>query len=47
MVWVQIQVVMIIIYAVNNLAATDVTTDTPTNNFATGNPLIHIAGGNI
>jgi hypothetical protein len=26
-------------FAVTNLAATDVTTDTPTNNFATGNPL--------
>ena len=30
-----------------NLAATDVTVDTPMNNFATGNPLILIAGGNI
>jgi len=28
--------------AVNNLAATDVTTDTPTNNFATLNPLIPV-----
>ena len=34
-------------FSVNALAATDVTTDTPTNNFATGNPLILIAGGNI
>ena len=34
-------------FAVSNLAATDITTDTPQNNFATGNPLIHIAGGNI
>ena len=33
--------------AVNNLAATDVTVDTPINNFSTGNPLIHIADGNI
>jgi len=29
-------------FAVNNLAATDVTTDTPTNNFATLNPLIPV-----
>ena len=26
-------------WAINNLAATDITTDTPTNNFATANPL--------
>ena len=30
--------------AVNNLAATDVTTDTPTNNFCTMNPLMSFAG---
>ena len=34
-------------FAVSNLTATDVTTDTPQNNFTTGNPLILIAGGNI
>ena len=32
-------------FAVSNLAATDVTTDTPTNNFATLNPLAPINGG--
>jgi hypothetical protein len=31
-------------YAVTNLAATDVTVDTPTNNFCTMNPLISFAG---
>ena len=31
-------------FAVTNLAATDVTTDTPTNNFCTMNPLISFAG---
>ena len=31
----------------SNLTAQDVTTDTPMNNFCTGNPLIHMAGGNI
>jgi len=30
--------------AVNNLASTDVTTDTPTNNFCTMNPLMSFAG---
>ena len=30
--------------AVNNLAATDVTTDTPTNNFMTFNPLSNLSG---
>ena len=31
-------------FAVTNLAATDVTTDTPTNNFCTMNPLMSFAG---
>jgi len=34
-------------FAVSNLAATDVTIDTPLNNFSTGDPLILIADGNI
>ena len=34
-------------FSVNALAAIVITTDTPQNNFATGNPLILIAGGNI
>jgi len=34
-------------FSVSGFSATDITTDTPMNNFSTGNPLIHIADGNI